>query len=54
METRDTAQHLYAMATKGKECKDPGRSLVAATFEKTKTYVFAEWVIHNTKVFEKI
>jgi len=30
------------MATNGKECKNPGKTLVAAIFEKAKTYIFAE------------
>jgi dihydroxyacid dehydratase/phosphogluconate dehydratase len=37
----------YAMGTNGKECKNPNRSLVAATFEKANTYVFAGLLIMN-------
>jgi hypothetical protein len=35
------------MTTNGKECKNLNRSLVAATFEKANTYVFAGMVIMN-------
>jgi hypothetical protein len=37
----------YAMTKDGKECKNPKRSLVAATFEKANTYVFAGLLIMN-------
>jgi hypothetical protein len=43
--TEFAARHVYAMARNGKECKNPSRSLVAATFEKTKAYVFTEMVV---------
>jgi hypothetical protein len=38
------------MATNRTECKIPNRSLVAATFEKAKTYVFAETLIRDREV----
>ena len=35
------ALDCYAMGADVKECKNPRKYLVAATFEKTKTYAFA-------------
>src|SRR5947207_1120135 len=40
--TEFAALHGYEMATNGKEWRNPSNSLMAATFEKAKTYVFAE------------
>jgi hypothetical protein len=48
--TEFAAHHVDAMATNGKECKNPYRFLVAATFEKAKTYVFAETLIWDREV----
>ena len=39
--TEFAAHHVYAMATNGKERETLSESLVAATFEKARTYVFA-------------
>ena len=36
--------------TKCERMRNGQKSLVAATFEKAKTYVFAEMMIHNPKV----
>ena len=41
------ARDVYSTAADGTECKNPMKSLVAATFEKAKTYVFAGFVIMN-------
>jgi len=38
------------MATNGNECKNPRNSLVAATFEKANTYVFAAPIIRDREV----
>ena len=32
------------------ECKNPSKSVVAATFEKAKTYVFAEPLVRDREV----
>jgi len=48
--TEFAAHHVDAMATNGKECKKPLGFLVAATFEKAKTYVFAETLIWDREV----
>jgi len=48
--TELAAHRVYAMATNGKECKIPNRFLVAATFEKAKTYVFAATAIRDCEV----
>jgi len=48
--TEFPAQHVYAMVTKGTECKNPSKSLVAATFEKAIVYVFAGSPIRNAEV----
>jgi hypothetical protein len=44
------AHGVYATVADGTECKNPSKTLVAATFEKAITYVFADVVIHNPKV----
>ncbi|SRR5258705_7674282 len=44
-----TAREGYAMVRNGKEPKNPYFSLVAATFEKAITYVFAGSVIRNSE-----
>ena len=44
-----TARYGYAMVTKGKERENPWNLLVAATFEKAITYVFAERIIRNAE-----
>jgi hypothetical protein len=44
------AHHVYAMATNGKECEILSESLVAATFEKAKTYALAATAIYNPTV----
>ena len=47
----DFAAHdCYAMSTNGKECENPSRSLVAATFEKAKAYVFAVTQVRDREV----
>ncbi len=45
--TELTTFDWYAMATNRKECKMLNNFLVAATFEKANTYVFAGMVIMN-------
>ncbi len=44
-----TARYGYAMVTNGKEPENPYDLLVAATFEKAMTYVFAESPIRNAE-----
>ena len=48
--TEFAAHHEYEMVTNGKECKNTNKFLVAATFEKAITYVFAETVIWDREV----
>jgi len=48
--TELAAHHVYAMAKNGKECETLSESLVAATFEKAKTYVFAATAIRDCEV----
>ena len=38
------------MGANVKECENPNKTLVAATFEKAKTYVFAEPLIRDREV----
>ena len=45
--TEFTALDCYAMVTDVKRCKNLRKCLVAATFEKAKTYVFAGFQIMN-------
>ena len=45
--TEFTAFDCYAMGADVKECKNLRKYLVAATFEKSKTYVFDGFVIMN-------
>jgi hypothetical protein len=45
--TEFTAFDCYAMGTNVKKCKNLRKFLVAATFEKANTYVFAGMVIMN-------
>jgi hypothetical protein len=45
--TEFTAFDCYAMGANVRECKKPNKTLVAATFEKANTYVFAGMVIMN-------
>ncbi len=47
--TELTTFDWYAMATNRKECKMLNNFLVAATFEKANTYVFAGMVIMNPR-----
>jgi hypothetical protein len=44
-----TARDIYAMVRNGKERENLNLSLVAATFEKAITYVFAGSVIRNAE-----
>ena len=48
--TEFAARDGYAMGTNRKECKKPSKSLVAATFEKAKTYIFARPKIRDREV----
>ena len=48
--TEFTAFDWYAMGANGKECENPGSLLVAATFERAKTYVFAETQVRGREV----
>jgi hypothetical protein len=48
--TEFAALHGYAMSTNVKECENHNRSLVAATFEKAITYVFAATAIRDREV----
>jgi len=45
--TEFAAQHREALATNGKEPQNPNKLVVAATFEKANTYVFASRLIMN-------
>jgi hypothetical protein len=44
------AREGYAMGSDGTQSKNPNRSLVAATFEKAKTYVFAVTQVRDREV----
>jgi hypothetical protein len=48
--TEFPASDGYAMGTNLKECKKLSKTLVAATFEKAKTYIFAGTYIHDREV----
>ena len=48
--TEFAARDGYAMATNGKECKNPNEPLVAATFEKAKTYVLTGTQVRDREV----
>jgi hypothetical protein len=45
--TEFTAFNWYAMGADVKECKNLSKFLVAATFERSKTYVFDGFLIMN-------
>ncbi len=47
--TKKTGRDVYAMVTNGKEAENPYNLLVAATFEKAITYVFAGSLIRNAE-----
>ena len=44
------ARDVYRTVADGTECKNPSKSVVAATFEKAKTYVFAEPLVWDREV----
>jgi hypothetical protein len=48
--TEFTAFDCYAMGANVKECKNPNETLVAATYSKAKTYVFARFKIRDREV----
>jgi hypothetical protein len=48
--TEFPARDVYATGADGKECKNPRKSSVAATFEKANTYVFAEPLVWDREV----
>jgi hypothetical protein len=41
---------VYWTVADGTECKNPKKSVVAATFEKANTYVFAEPLVRDREV----
>jgi len=48
--TEFPASERFAMAMNVRRCKNPNKTLVAATFEKAKTYIFAELRVWDREV----